>query len=235
MTPPEKQSDQPRWEFGPMRIRERYHMDGAFGRLVDMMGSVLIWFVVTVLLFWQLGQLLNGRIQFFSFDRAGVEIIPIRIAPHEGTHFELQVTHPTFIIHHQEKTIVRFASGVSYPTTVDPEPGRRHSLKGCAYIVAGGVCFLFGLVLLRAGFCNDWNKWYFGILAVLVGLTLLKGFIEFVRHGAELLDPSTRESVTQKCLTRPYLCNTVIDMANVLSAEKQTAIIAARNLGTEES
>lgn len=36
-----------------------------------------------------------------------------------------------------------------------------------------------------------------------------------------------RKSVTQKYLTTLYCCNTVIDMANVLSTNKQTAIISA--------
>jgi hypothetical protein len=49
--------------------------------------------------------------------------------------------------------------------------------------------------------------------------------------------------VTRKYLTPTHLCNTVSDMANVLTTDKQTAIIAvraaimqeARNLDAEES
>ena len=42
----------------------------------------------------------------------------------------------------------------------------------------------------------------------------------------------SREIVTQKLLTRFYCCNTVIDMANVLSADKQTAIDGERTKAT---
>jgi IS1 family transposase len=41
------------------------------------------------------------------------------------------------------------------------------------------------------------------------------------------VNPHGGTIVLQKCLTTLYSCSTVIDMANVLSAEKQTAIIAA--------
>jgi IS1 family transposase len=45
--------------------------------------------------------------------------------------------------------------------------------------------------------------------------------------GAIVFGLQAMISVTQKYLTPTHLCNTVIDMANVLSADKQTAIIAA--------
>jgi hypothetical protein len=122
---------------------------------------------------------------------------------------------------------IRTLEGSPNPTVLNPTPGGLQSLKGWAYVITGGVCFLFSLVLFRAGFCERWDKWYFGIFAILVGIALLKGFIELVRHGAELLDPSLRESVTQKYLTFPHLCNTVIDMANVLPIDKQIAVIGA--------
>jgi hypothetical protein len=56
--------------------------------------------------------------------------------------------------------------------------------------VAGDVCFLLGIVCVSAGFRERWNKWYFGVLAIIVGVVLLKGFVKLVRHGAKSLDPS---------------------------------------------
>ena len=62
---------------------------------------------------------------------------------------------------------------------------------------------------------------------VLLALALLFVFaFQFVRSLIAFRNRST-ESVTQKDLTHSILCNTVSGMANVLSAEKQTAIIAA--------
>jgi hypothetical protein len=40
------------------------------------------------------------------------------------------------------------------------------------------------------------------------------------------------KSVTQKYLTRRYLCNTVIDMANTLSKDKQIAVIGTLAKGS---
>jgi IS1 family transposase len=48
-----------------------------------------------------------------------------------------------------------------------------------------------------------------------------------LRHAFLEANPSIGNNVSQKCLTSNCLCNTIIDMANILSTEKQTAIIGA--------
>jgi IS1 family transposase len=67
----------------------------------------------------------------------------------------------------------------------------------------------------------DWlgylgRKGHFGLLLLISGYTLA------IHGGFRIV-----QSVTQKHLTSSTLCNTISDMANVLSADKQTAIIAA--------
>jgi hypothetical protein len=55
--------------------------------------------------------------------------------------------------------------------------------------------------------------------------------VQIISHALNLIDCEI-ESVSQKLLTRPYFCNTLIiigspNMANVLSIDKQIAVIAA--------
>ncbi|HMD85073.1 MAG TPA: hypothetical protein VKO18_10270 [Terriglobia bacterium] len=60
---------------------------------------------------WKLWQLFDGRTQFLSFNCAGIQILPVgRIASHNGTHPDLQVTRHTFFLHHKKEAIVRIAS-----------------------------------------------------------------------------------------------------------------------------
>jgi IS1 family transposase len=101
----------------------------------------------------------------------------------------------------------------------DKETGSRPSKSGT--LESAHLSFYF----LEIGFgCwLGWNGvWWLGFTdrrRTYRGIASIGGAIVLVCHGAI--------SVTQKYLTPSHLCNTVIDMANVLSADKQTAIIAA--------
>ena len=71
----------------------------------------------------------------------------------------------------------------------DPEPNRGplEKAKGWFYISIGGVFFLMGMGMLRAGADLMLKKWYFGISAVVLGLTFMYIFVRLVIHGAGLV------------------------------------------------
>jgi len=111
--------------------------------------------------------------------------------------------------------------------------GYGHDIHGLVLIlvsVPGG--FLIGGV--RGGLARRRrNSFILGGLGILLALfpDALIVSLMLDKNGCETGEDnkSTHDGkiVTQKALTRSYYCNTLIGMANVLSGEKQTAIIAA--------
>jgi IS1 family transposase len=99
------------------------------------------------------------------------------------------------------------------------------------------VWFIGGIVIVEIGALLVWGCAHMidEGMPVRVGLLLIGFSLAFLTLGAAMLHHAfleanalSRESVTQKDLTTRTYCNTVSPiMANVLSAEKQTAIIAA--------
>ena len=97
-----------------------------------------------------------------------------------------------------------------------------------------GHTFFYLLFYLLLGFAEllfgCWLCWR-GVFASALNAStafclLLVGFPILI-HGAFLTIRGGIEIVTQKHLTRGDLCNTVIDMANVLTTDKQIAVIGA--------
>jgi hypothetical protein len=94
-----------------------------------------------------------------------------------------------------------------------------------------GVFSVFiGLIVMR--FRGDSRRgWLSALLCGLGGGALvLNGYVgcESENHSKyRQVFPHNRKSVTQKCLTTLDYCNTVMVMANVLSKDKQIAVIGA--------
>jgi hypothetical protein len=91
-----------------------------------------------------------------------------------------------------------------------------HLLLDLLELLGGGWLACWGVV--RLGYLS-WKQTAIGFAAILGGWGL-------ICHGGWRLIYRDK-SVTQKCLTQRYFCNTVSGMANILSTDKQTAIIAA--------
>ncbi len=108
-------------------------------------------------------------------------------------------------------------------------------LEGCVPFWRAGVgCFCMCAGLGFILFSRDaWGRWLplsgGGILFFFGTGVWLTGHYRCDSTKSQHSDIDAHDGiiVTQKYLTSSYLCNTVIYMANVLSAEKQTAIIAA--------
>ena len=101
------------------------------------------------------------------------------------------------------------------------EPTQRceHKLVGYRYVVSGAACIFAGFLLFGAGFMGMSDNWHFGVAAIICAALILIAAWKLINHGMDI--------VTQKCLTTIGLCNTIIDMANVLNPDKQIAIIGA--------
>jgi IS1 family transposase len=90
-------------------------------------------------------------------------------------------------------------------------------------------CFLLACWILAGGLCSRTFIRHANtpFLSLLLFLLLFVLAAQVVKSLLAVLRDYNDIIVTQKYLTTCYLCNTVIGMANVLSADKQTAIIAA--------
>jgi IS1 family transposase len=91
-----------------------------------------------------------------------------------------------------------------------------HLLLDICELLCGSWLGCFGVV--RLGYIG-WRRSGIGVLAIASGGALV------IHGGLRLL--YSDKIVTQKHLTQFYLCNTVMDMANILNTDKQIAVIGA--------
>jgi len=91
-----------------------------------------------------------------------------------------------------------------------------------------GLVEIGGLFIWRIGhMIDDGLPVGVGVCLICFGLVLVGLGAAALRHAFMEANPSSENSVTQKHLTRLDYCNTVIGMANVLSTDKQIAVIGA--------
>jgi IS1 family transposase len=107
------------------------------------------------------------------------------------------------------------------------------SLRPCYEFVPPLRLILALLLIMCAafvcGYGNGWGRLLCFPLAFFSGCLLLFGHRYWCEGNSNNYHdfPHDDKSVTQKYLTSCYLCNTVIGMANVLSKDKQSAVIGA--------
>jgi len=70
------------------------------------------------------------------------------------------------------------------PQPTDCYPRRT---KGLIYVLGGGMCFYLGCVFLGACCSGLWDKWYFGVPAIVSGASFLWAYWKLVEHGIELV------------------------------------------------
>ena len=125
-------------------------------------------------------------------------------------------------------------SGIGENLSPNPTDSHPDVRKGLLYAACGIICFYLGCGFIHGSAEAAKKHWYLGVAAIVVGIFFILAFIKLVDHSATLFDPRLLEnSVPQKyLLTTNNYWGTVIairrtDMANILSTDKQIAVISA--------